>query len=282
MSGLGDNLFMMATMWYVLDTTNSAVLTSLVPLVPTLSLLLLGLPLANLADRWPKRSALIWTEAIRGMAILAFFGLMANHVDNVLLIYFFNFVVTVGQLIFSPAQQSVLPVIVRNRANDLPLATGMLSAISQLVRLVGYGVGGAVVSLIGPANAILIDAISFFLSAASFVLLTIPSVSTTTPAKPGLITFWRGSLAGVKFIWGVPSLRLLILIGMSVNLLSAPLQFFTAIFSRQVLHRGMGGYGALEGAAAVGALLGSLIAGRYAKSLRLSVWMSLSFVLALY
>ena len=273
---------MMATMWYVLDTTNSAVLTSLVPLVPTLSLLLLGLPLANLADRWPKRSALIWTEAIRGMAILAFFGLMANHVDNVLLIYFFNFAVTVGQLIFSPAQQSVLPVIVRNRANDLPLATGMLSAISQLVRLVGYGVGGAVVSLIGPANAILIDAISFFLSAASFVLLTIPSVSTTTPAKPGLITFWRGSLAGVKFIWGVPSLRLLILIGMSVNLLSAPLQFFTAIFSRQVLHRGMGGYGALEGAAAVGALLGSLIAGRYAKSLRLSVWMSLSFVLALY
>lgn len=69
---------------------------------------------------------------------------------------------------------------------------------------------------------------------------------------------------------------------MSVNLLSAPLQFFTAIFSRQVLHRGVGGYGALEGVAAVGALLGSLIAGRYAKSLRLSVWMSLSFVLALY
>lgn len=278
-SGLGDNLFMMATMWYVLNSTNSALLTSVVPLVPTLCLLLLGLPLAALADRWPKRPALIWTDVVRGLAILAFFGLMAYHIESVFLIYLFNFIVTVGQLIFSPTQQTILPAVLRNRTDELPLATGMLSATSQLVRLVGYGAGGALVALIGAANAVFVDAISFFLSAASLVLLTIPAVGTSPPKKPGFAAFWKGSVAGIQFIWSIQPLRVLVLIGMAVNMSSAPLQFFTAIFSRQVLHRGVTGYGALEGAAAIGALFGALVAGRYSKRLPLSLWMTMSLIL---
>lgn len=145
---------MMATMWYVLNTTHSALYTSIVPLVPTVSLLVLGLPLATLADRWPKRTALILTDVIRGLAISAFFALMINHIDNVWVIYFFNFVVTLGQLVFSPAQQTVLPTMVHDRTAELPLATGMLSATSQLVRLVGYRVGGAVVASDSCARAV--------------------------------------------------------------------------------------------------------------------------------
>lgn len=277
-SGLGDNLFTIATMWSVLDTTDSAIMTALVPLVPTLTLLVFGLPLAALADRWPKKRALVCTDVLRGVALVVFFLLMACHRDRVWLVYLFNFLVTLGQLVFSPAQQAVLPAILRDRSRDVPMATGMLSATAQLVRFMGYGVGGAVVALIGSANAILIDALSFILSAASFVLLTIPVVSLPV-AKRGFIAFWKESVLGIRFIWRIPALRWLILIGMVVNLSSAPLQFFTAIFSRTVLHRGVAGFGALEGAAAVGALVGALIAGRYSQALRLSTWMVVSFVL---
>jgi MFS family permease len=63
-----------------------------------------------------------------------------------------------------------------------------------------------------------------------------------------------------------------------VNIASAPIQFFTPVFSREVLHAGVTGYGYLEAAAAVGGIIAALISGRVAHKYQLWQWMVISFV----
>ncbi|NMP21725.1 MFS transporter [Sulfobacillus harzensis] len=279
-SGLGDSVFALVTMWDVLKTTNSPLLAAIVPLIPTMTFLLFSLPLATLADRWPKKRVLIMTDTVRSLVMLVLVGLLESRVANPTLLYLFNFLVMVGQLLFNPAQQSALPGILGVPDRDIPLATGMLSATASMVRLVGYGVGGALVAAFGSATLVLVDAVSFALSAASLGLIRISEADWGAP-RPGKSSgqFWRQSLRGLGFLWNNPLLRALVLIGLVVNLASAPLQFFTAVFSKAVLHRGAAGFGDLEATAALGALLASLVAGRYAKALPLRVWMVLSFLI---
>ena len=53
-SRIGDVLFSLAVSWTVLGQTHSILLAALVPLLSALPAVVLTLPLATLADRWPK------------------------------------------------------------------------------------------------------------------------------------------------------------------------------------------------------------------------------------
>lgn len=277
-SGFGDILFTMATMWYVLSTTDSALATAGVPLVPMLTFLFLSMPLGTIADRLPKKTVMVMTDLGRGLVILTVFLLMLGGLGHPFIIYIANFLLTVGDILFGPAQQAALPGILPDKERQLPVANGLLSATSSLIQLLGYGLGGAIVGLLGMNQAILLDALSFFLSACAFVFIAIPAMQSkgTKGAKGFLID----SLAGLRFIWKKRGLRTLIIFGALVNLFGAPMQIFTSIFSKEVLHAGVTGYGYLEAAVAAGGLLGALISGKWSIRLQLWQWTFYSFVLS--
>ncbi|MFD1675066.1 MFS transporter [Alicyclobacillus fodiniaquatilis] len=275
-SGLGDILFTMATMWYVLSTTNSALKTALVPLVPMLSFIILAVPLGTVADRLPKKVILVGSDVISGVIVGCVYLLMIWHHASAVEIYTANLLLSVAGMLFSPAEQAALPNILPDRERQLAPANGLLSATSQAITLLGYGVGGLIVAWLHPGNAVLLDGISFFLSAISFVLLSIPALRAK--ASQGVLGFLRDSSEGIRFIWRKRTLRVLVCFGAIVNMTGAPIQIFTSVFSKEVLHAGVAGYGYLEAAAAAGGLVASLLSGKLAHRLRLWQWMTVSFL----
>ena len=66
-SGAGQILFSMATMWYILQLTESALAAALIPMLPYLIYAFLGIPLATISDRLPKKQLLIWTDIWRAV-----------------------------------------------------------------------------------------------------------------------------------------------------------------------------------------------------------------------
>lgn len=274
-SGLGDSLFTMATMWYVLTTTKSPLATAIVPMVPYLSFLIFGLVMATLADRMPKKPVLILVDLFRGVIIGAVFLLMLFHTVNALEIYIANFVLTAAGFLFSPAEQSALPSILPDAELYLPMANGLLISTSQILNLIGYAVGGAIISVFNPETAVFIDAFSFIFSALTFLPLKIPA--HRAESRDGLFGFASQCVEGIRFILSKRLLRNFVIFGFLVNLLAAPLAIFTAIFSRSVLHAGVKGYGFLEAGFSAGIMLGALIAGRYSNRLRLWQWLIVTF-----
>ncbi|GGH84521.1 putative MFS family arabinose efflux permease [Pullulanibacillus pueri] len=277
-SEFGDILFTMATMWYVFTTTHSALGVATIPLIPALVFLFLSMPLGTLTDRLPKKGVLIGTELFRGLIVIIMFCLMAIHQVNALEVYIGNFLLTIGGIMFSTAEQATLPNILTHKERQLSRANGLLSAAKNGVTLCGYGLGGILVAFFGSPNAILVDAITFFISAISFLFIKVPDRSIK--GQKGFIGFLKDSSAGLHFIWKQKKLRLLILFGAVINMLGAPLQFFTPIYSEAILHAGAIGYGDLEVAAAVGTLIGALFSGKYARVLNLGQWMALSFFIS--
>lgn len=275
-SEFGDILFTMATMWYVLSTTDSALATAIVPLVPMLAFLTLSLPLSTVADRFPKKFILIGADVFRGIVVLLVFLLMMFYQIHPIEVYIANLLLSVGGMLFGPAEQSALPGILKDRKRQLSLANGLLIATKRFGTLFGYGLGGLIVAWLGTANAIFLDGVTFFLSALSFMFITIPSIRSE--AGKGFSGFLQDSLKGIRFIWGKPSLRVLIIFGAAVNMVGAPMEIFTSVFSKEVLHAGLVGYGYMEASAAAGIFVAALISGKWAGRLQLWQWMLVSFL----
>jgi len=243
-----------------------------------LAFIFFAVPLGTVADRLPKKLVLIGTDLARSAVVALVYVLMLLHLANAPEVYIANLLLSVGGMLFSPAEQAALPSILPNKDRQLALANGLLGATSRSITLFGYGVGGLIVAWLHPDKAILLDAASFLLSALSFAPLTIPALRAK--ASRGIRGFMRDSSEGIRFIWQKRTLRIIICFGAIVNMTSAPIQIFTSVFSKEVLHAGVAGYGYLEAAAAAGGLIAALISGRMANKMQLGQWMAISFLIS--
>jgi len=277
-SGAGQILFSMATMWYILQWTESALAAALVPLMPYLIYAFLGVPLATISDRLPKKQILIWTDVLRaGMAIVLAILFMT---DNMLPwhIYATNVFIAVMGYLFNPAVQTVIPAILPDSSNQLAPANALLNSASRTLDLLGYAIGGIVVALFSVQSILLIYAITFLLSALSIAMIRIPV--TKVVKQKGVKGFVKDSMLGIRFLFSRKILACCIIFGAIINFAGAPLQIFTPVFSNMVLNAGPEGYGLLQSAFAAGGVVGSLISGKYSKHLTLAHWFLISYVIS--
>lgn len=110
---LGDMLFSMATMWYVLGKTRSALDTAVVVLIPMLTQLFVSQAFATMADRLPKKAAMVSSDVFRGIVVLTVGTLMAFDHAGTFGIYAASFLLTMAAYLFGPAQNAVLPKMLR-------------------------------------------------------------------------------------------------------------------------------------------------------------------------
>lgn len=275
-SSLGDMLFTMATMWYVLQRTNSPMLTAIVPLIPMISYMLLAMPLATFADRMPKKATLILTDIFRSIVVIVIWILILFHRANLYWIYFANLILTVAGFLFTPAQQSVLPNVLPKPENQLMPANALLNAASQVIGLVGYAIGAAIVAVLHIPNSVMLDAISFLISGLSIIPISLPSLRADS--KGGIKGFFLECSSGIQFVWSKKILRALVVFAGFTNLFGAPLAILTLVFSKSILHTGILGYGYLETSATLGGIVGTLLSGKVASRLRLRQWLIISLV----
>ncbi|WKL04892.1 MFS transporter [Paenibacillus amylolyticus] len=169
-SGAGQILFSMATMWYILQLTESALAAALIPMLPYLIYAFLGIPLATISDRLPKKQLLIWTDILRAgiaciLAILFMTGSMLPwH------IYAANLLIAILGFLFNPATQTVIPAILPEPAKQLAPANALLNSSSKTIELLGYALGGILIALISVQSILFIYAVTFLLSAISIFL----------------------------------------------------------------------------------------------------------------
>jgi predicted MFS family arabinose efflux permease len=165
-----------------------------------------------------------------------------------------------ARVIFRPAYQSHLPQVVER--DHLTTASGHLRASDSAAMLAGPGLGGLLVQAVSAPVAILLDALSFLVSAACIRSLRSPERSTA-PATGN--RSMRADLGeGLSAVLRNPSLRAIAGSAANLNLFGMLVMALFVVYATRTLGFSAGMIGAIVMIGGAGALAGALAAPRIA------------------
>jgi len=200
----GDQLARVAIATLVFSETGSAFLTALVYAVTYLPWLVGGPLLGGLADRLPRRAVMVSCQLTSAVLV----ALMAVPGMPLIALAALLFVVILAESPFLSARASLLVDVLPD--DRYVLASAMNQLTIQAAQVVGFAAGGALIRLIGPRDALLVNALSFLVSAA---LVRFGVRVHGVIASVQLGNSWERMKTGAKVVFGDPRLRGLVLLG---------------------------------------------------------------------
>ena len=219
-------------------------------IVDFLPIVVVGIALGPLLDRWSRRGVLISSDLARAavFCVLPFADHPASIVGLAL-------VAGIATGFFRPAVYAGMPNLVSDE--DLPEANSLLQTIENLAWTIGPVVGGILVAAEGPALAYWLNAGSFLVS--SVLLARIPA-GRLQAGKVESRGHWGDVADGLRLVLRSRPL-LTVLVVWNVALLgSAGINVAEIVLAKISLDAGDVGFGLLVGATGVGLTLGSLAA----------------------
>jgi MFS family permease len=274
-SGLGDGLALVALPLLAASVTRSPALVAGVFFVQRLPWLLLALPAGVLVDRLPRARVMVVADAVRALVVGGLALAVATGSLELPLLYLLAFALGALETVFVAASNASVPLLVS--AGNLERANGYLYAtITGGEQMVGPAVGGVLFALAASAP-FAVDAASFVVSA---VLLVGLGRHLPAPRRVEATSLTADLREGVRFFRASRELRLLSGFVGSLAFLQAMVMGTLVLFALEILRLGEGGYGLLLGVAAVGNVLGGLLAPRVRRVLDAGTTLALVAFLA--
>jgi MFS family permease len=164
---------------------------------------LLALPAGVLVDRIHRRPVLIAADLARATAVLSIPAAAAFGHLSLLQLYAVGLLQGALTTVFSVAYRAYLPSLVG--PDGVVEGNSRLQSSESAAQTVGPGVGGVLIQLLGAVNAVLVDAASFLVSAATVNRIR---AKEPPPAQPRPETaFLRELREGLQVLWRHPVLR---------------------------------------------------------------------------
>lgn len=221
----GTRLSTIAIPWLVLSTTGSPVLTGLAAMMEMLPYVAAKALSGPLIDRLgPKRIAVVCDTASVAVVMLVPLLDWLGLLDMPLLLP----VVFAMGVLRGPsdaAKQAMVPDIAELAAVPLERVTGLVGAIERLASTAGAAGAGALIGLIGPGQALVVNAVTFA-AAALIVGVGIPGLRRASEprglpeARSGGMSSYLGDLReGWRFLRGDAVLVSIVIMVATTNLL---------------------------------------------------------------
>jgi MFS family permease len=206
LSTAGDRLALVALTLLVFGRTHSPLLAALVYAAGYLPWVIGGLFLADVADRRPRRSVMVFCDAARAVLVAA---MVIPHMPVVVLVALL-FAATMFAPPFESARAAITPDILSGER--YVLGTAVLQTTFLASQVLGAVAGGVAVAFIGVRRSLAIDSATFVLSGLLIAFGTRARPAVAAPesvrASP-LARMWDG----FRLVLGDPALRILLLFG---------------------------------------------------------------------
>lgn len=267
-SQLGDGAGFIGLMWWVQTTTGSATVLGLMAMVSTLVRVLLSPVSGVVADRFHKKKIIVITDFIRGLIYCLLAYLVYSSRLTVPLLLTFSALNALNSVFFGPAISSTVPLLVK--PDNLPQANSFLQMTSQIVSIVSYTAGGVLVALLGVPLLLLVDGVSFILSAISEMFINIP-LSQGTVNSIGKGAFVSNLKEGLQYVRANTVLLEVMKIAAVLNFVMAPMFILLPKFVNIHLGAAASMYGYMLACMMAGTFLASLIVA-FTKFVQRNVW----------
>jgi MFS family permease len=203
-----------------------------------------------LCDRFDRKWLMVISELVSGLVIS---GLI--FVRQPVWIYTLLAIQAISTSLMAPARQAVVPDVVP--AADLTGANAFLQQLNGIIKIAAPALAGLVLAVLDPHQAILLDVVSFALSA--LILSRLPALpphrsgaEDGAPAGAARDRVWPAlrAIGGLRMLFGSVFLAITVIIGFDV---------LAPVFTRDVLRGGESLFGLMISLIGFGTLAATLL-----------------------
>src|SRR2546426_4032190 len=246
-----------AMSWFVYQITNSKLLLGVVAAMGSAPMMLSSVWGGSLADRYPKRSILVATQAAQMIcAFVLAAGVWAGFATPL-------FIIVIAALngvamgFDMPARQAF--TVEMTSREDLLNAISLNSSIVNGARVVGPSVAGLLIGWVGVAMCFFLNGVTFVAVIAGLLMMRLPQFQRPAHAVAAVEHAWNGIVYSIKH----QRVRTILLLFLAVGVFGWSYTVLMPAFARDVLNRGANGYGILMSASGTGAFIGALVVATY-------------------
>lgn len=241
----------------------SAFEVGLLAALETLPYLVASLPAGLLADRAERRLLLVAADVGRAVVLLLIPAAFISGHLSMPTLYVVAVVNGTLSVIFDVAYQSYLPQIVPK--DELVTRNQRLELSGAAAQVLGPSMAGYLLAVLGGAVAVLIDALSYLVSAAAVLSSPRFRRPMARPFDPGGLS--ERLLSGMRLVSGDRILRDLALSTATFNLASSSIFAVLVVFATRDVGVHPAAFGLIFGLGNAGFVLGALLVGRLSRRL---------------
>lgn len=260
-SGIGDWFNSVAVLSLLLEVTGTAMAVGITLALRTLPHLIFG-PLGGiLADRFNRKTVMIFCDLARAVIALSF--LLISSASDVWIVYAATFLLVMFSSLYTPSRLSILPQIVSRE--ELAAANALDQTIYGTVMAAGSLIGGVFVAMWGNEVAFVFNSFSFLFSGWLLLRLTVPK-QTEQEEKAAPVTELEAGKEAISYrelldmIMRTPIVLAILLMTAMWPIGGGFFNVLISVYAYQVFDAGKWGIGLLYGAIGAGFIVGGLIA----------------------
>jgi len=217
--------------------------------------LLIGLPAGAWVDRIRCRLLMVVCDVVRAVALGSIPVAAAMGVLTIGQLLVVGLITGVATVFFQVAYQSYLPSLVER--SELAEGNAKLQGTQSVATVAGPGVGGLLAQLFQAAFALIVDAVSYLVSAVALL-----AIRAREPERAPVVqrNLRREIGEGLRFVAADPLLRVLTIAPAVSNLAFTGFEVLYVLFLVREVGLAAGAVGLLIGLAGLGGVVGAVLA----------------------
>lgn len=236
----------------VLQMTGSGTALGILIALQFLPILLFGSYGGVIADRFPKRTILFFTQSIAGLLAVILAALVALDAAALWNVYMLAFALGLVTAVDNPTRQTFIFEMVGKE--HIRNAVSLNSVMINLARVVGPSLAGILVPTVGLAACFLLNGLSFL---AFIIVLTLMRMKEMIPGEK--TKQMKGQLKeGLKYVQSQPALRNIILMMVIIGTFTFEFPVILPLIAEFTFNNAVTGYALLTSTMALGAICGGL------------------------
>jgi len=246
----GQFMQIAAILWIANEMTRSPLMLTIVGACKFIPLLFLPIIGGVAADRMDRRTLLI--TSLFGAALISLCLALLVMTGAMALWHLIAFNLIGGTLTSfnHPARQTIIPNLVKKE--HLLNAVSLDNLSVQASRLIGMAIAGYLIVSIGVGSIFVLRALGCLLSIAWLLIARVPPTPPATREQ----TPWRNLIEGFHYLRNNSTILGLMLLYLIPMLAQSTFTNFMPIFANDILRIGAVGYGYIQGAPGLGAIIG--------------------------
>lgn len=241
-----------AMSWLVYQITGSKTLLGVVAAVGSAPMMFFSLWGGSLADRYPKRTIILWAQAAQMIPAFLLGVLAWNGLATTGIIIAVAAISGVAMAFDMPARQAF--TLDMTSREDLLNAISLNSSIFNGARIIGPALAGLVIGSLGTPMCFFINGLSFIAVIIGLFMMRLPAHVPIAPEAAAKASAW----SGLHYVMRHRRVRTILALLGTVGVFGWSYAVLLPAFARDVFDLGADGYGALMSASGVGALIGAL------------------------
>jgi MFS family permease len=261
-STFGSSFTSFALPLLIFQLTGSSLNLALTVVATVLPYLLFGLVIGAWVDRVNRKRVMVITDLVRALVIASIPLASTQGFLSIWWIYMVAFLNSTLTICFDAANFAALPSLVRK--DDLVSANGQVQAGYSTAKVGGPLLGGLLLIVLPLPRLLLIDTISFLISAGSLLLIT-TSFHVPLDGKQAPTSLPHDIGEGLRYVLKHPILSWITLLLLLVNFILPTSNAQLVLFAKQWFAASNTQVGLLYAGGSLGTVLFSLAAGRFPK-----------------